>query len=181
MPPFVNFGVEFGLSLLVFSLLGKWYVWPFLCVRPFTQALLLLLSPFLLRYLGLTSLVPGVVEPAVTRSTFAFYQAYGDFLAFFFALVAFVLVRSRHSRALAIVWAFNIFGSLEFLHSVLRGSIAGTGGSLGAFWYVPVGYVPLGLVVHYLIFLLLVKRSSEYCPRTTARAAALAGAVPTEP
>ena len=88
MPPFVNFGVEFGLSLLVFSLLGKWYVWPFLCVRPFTQALLLLLSPFLLRYLGLTSLVPGVVEPAVTRSTFAFYQAYGDFLAFLLALAA---------------------------------------------------------------------------------------------
>ena len=70
MPPFVNFGVEFGLSLLVFSLLGKWYVWPFLCVRPFAQALLLLLAPFLLRYLGLMSLVPGVVEPAVTRSTF---------------------------------------------------------------------------------------------------------------
>jgi hypothetical protein len=107
MPPFVNFGVEFGLSLLVFSLLGKWYVWPFLCVRPFTQALLLLLSPFLLRYLGLMSLVPGVVEPAVTRSTFAFYQAYGDFLAFLLAFAAFVLVRSRHSRALAIVWVFT--------------------------------------------------------------------------
>ena len=170
MPPFVNFGVEFGLSLLVFSLLGKWYVWPFLCVRPFTQALLLLLAPFLVRYLGLMSLVPGVVEPAVTRSTFAFYQAYGDFLAFLLAFAAFVLVRSRHSRALAIVWVFNAFGLLEFLHSVVRGSFAGTGGGLGAFWYIPVCYVPLGLVVHYLIFLLLVKRSSEYTPRTAASA-----------
>jgi len=164
MPPFLNFGIQFALSLLVFGLLGGWYVWPFLCVRPFTQALLVLLSPFLLRYLGLMSLVPGVVEPAVTRSTFAFYQAYGDLLAFLLALAAFVLVRSRHSRALAIVWVFNVFGSLEFLHSVLRGSLAGTGGSLGAFWYIPVCYVPLGLVVHYLIFLLLVKRSSEYSP-----------------
>jgi hypothetical protein len=164
MPPFLNFGVQFALSLLVFGLLGKWYVWPFLRVRPFTQALLVLLSPFLLRYLGLMSLVPGVVEPAVTRSTFAFYQAYGDLLAFLLVLAAFVLVRSRHSGAIAIVWVFNIFGSLEFLHSVLRGSLAGTGGSLGAFWYIPVCYVPLGLVVHYLIFVLLVKRSSEYTP-----------------
>jgi hypothetical protein len=166
MPPFANFGVQFTLSLLVFGLLAKWYVWPFLCVRPFTQALLMLLSPFLLRYLGLMSLVPGVVDLAVTRSTFAFYQAYGDLLAFLLALAAFVLVRSRNSRALAIVWIFNVFGSLEFLHSVLRGSLAGTGGSLGAFWYVPVCYVPLGLVVHYLIFLLLVKRSSEYTAAT---------------
>ncbi len=167
MPPLVNFGVQFALSLLVFGLLAKWYVWPFLRVRPFTQALLLLLSPFLLRYLGLISLVPGVVEPAVTRSTFAFYQAYGDLLAFLLALIAFVLVRSQYSHALAIVWVFNVFGSLEFLHSVLRGSLAGTGGSLGAFWYIPVCYVPLGLVVHYLIFVLLVKRSSEYTPAAT--------------
>ena len=162
MPPFINFALEFGMSLLVFSLLGKWYVWPFLRARPFTQALLLLLVPFLPRYLGLMSLVPGVVDPAVTQSAFAFYQAYGDFLAFLLALTAFILVRSQHSQALTMVWIFNIFGSLEFLHSVLRGSLAGTGGSLGAFWYIPVCYVPLGLVLHYLIFLLLVKRSREY-------------------
>lgn len=174
MPPFVNFGVEFGLSLLVFSLLARWYVWPFLRARPFTQALLLLLVPFLPRYLGLMSLVPGVVDPAVAQSTFAFYQAYGDFLAFLLALAAFVLVRSGHPGALAIVWVFNVFGSLEFIHSVLRGSLTGTGGSLGAFWYIPVWYVPLGLVLHYLIFLLLLKRSSEYTradgsPRETAQ------------
>lgn len=45
---------------------------------------------------------------------------------------------------------------------MLRGSLAGTGGSLGAFWYIPVCYVPLRLVLHYLIFLLLLQRSSEY-------------------
>jgi hypothetical protein len=167
MPPFVNFGVEFGLSLLVVSLLGKWYIWPFLGTRQFVPALLLLLVPFLPRYLGLVSLVPGVVDPAVTQSTFAFYQAYGDFLAFLLALAAFVLVRSMHPWALAVVWVFNVFGSLEFIHSVVRGSLAGTGGSLGAFWYIPVCYVPLGLVAHYLIFLLLVKRSREYIPQMT--------------
>jgi hypothetical protein len=33
---------------------------------------------------------------------------------------------------------------------------------MGAFWYIPVAYVPLGLVVHYLIFVLLLQRSQEY-------------------
>jgi hypothetical protein len=89
------------MSLLVFSLLAKWYVWPFLCARPCTQALLILLVPFLMRYMGLMSLVPGVVDPAVTQSAFAFYQAYGDFVAFLLAFAAFVLVHSRHPQALA--------------------------------------------------------------------------------
>ena len=172
MPPILNFGVEFGMSLLVFVLLGKWYVWPFLSARPFAQALLILLVPFLPRYLGLMSLVPGVVDPAVTQSAFAFYQAYGDFVAFLLAVGAFALVRAGAAHALAVVWVFNVFGTLEFIHSVVRGSLAGTGGGLGAFWYIPVCYVPLGLVAHSLIFLLLRKRSGEYAPRLAKSAAA---------
>jgi hypothetical protein len=166
MPTLLNFGLEFAMSLLVFSLLAKWYAWPYLKTQPFSQALLILLLPFLPRYLGLMSLVPGVVDTSVTTSTFAFYQAYGDFLAFVLALASFVLVRSTHPHALAVVCLFNIFGSLEFLHSVVRGSVSSTGGSMGAFWYIPVVYVPFGLVVHYLIFLTLTKRSHEYAAQT---------------
>jgi hypothetical protein len=142
MNTFLNFGLEFGLSLFVFSLLAKWYVWPFLHARPFEDALLLLLVPFLPRYLGLISLVPGVVDPAVTQSKFAFYQAYGDFAAFLLALLAFILLHYRHPQALLAAWIFNLFGVFDFLHSVIRGMLAGTGGSLGAFWYIPVCYVP---------------------------------------
>jgi hypothetical protein len=108
------------------------------------------------------SLVPGVVDPAVTQGSFAFYQAYGDFIAFLLALTSFVLVRSGQKQALVVVWVFNVFGTIEFLNSVIRGSVFGTGGSMGAFWYIPVAYVPLGLVLHCLIFLLLVQRSQEY-------------------
>ena len=162
---FINFGIEFGLSLLVSGLLARWYVWPFLCAQPFSQALLILLVPFLPRYLGLMSLVPGVVDPAVTQSAFARFQAYGDLAGFALALIAFVLLHFRHRRALTAAWIFNVFGSLDFLHSVLRGALEGTGGRLGAFWYIPVCYVPLGLVTHFMIFQLLVTRSREYEPR----------------
>jgi hypothetical protein len=162
VPTSLNFGIEFGMSLLVFVLLAKWYAWPFLSTRTFNTALLVLLSPFLLRYLGLMSLVPGVVDPGVTQSTFALYQAYGDFIAFLLAFTAFTLVRFGQRQALSVVWVFNVFGFLDFLNSVVRGSVFGTGGSLGAFWYIPVVYVPFGLVTHCLIFLLLAKRSQEY-------------------
>jgi hypothetical protein len=162
MPTPINFGLEFMMSLLVSILLVKWYAWPYLREKKFSVALLLLLSPFLVRYLGLMSLVPGVVEPSVTRSTFALYQAYGDFGAFVLGFIAFVLVRLRQRTALVVVWVANVFGTLEFLHSVIRGSVFGTGGSIGAFWYIPVAYVPLGLVAHACIFVLLVTRSQEY-------------------
>ncbi len=162
MPSMLNFGLEFGMSLLVSALLAKWYLWPFLSKRTFADALLILLSPFLLRYLGLMSLVPGVVEPSVTRSPFALYQAYGDFLAFLLALTAFILVRQRRQPALAAVWFFNVFGALDFIHAVVRGSVFGTGGSIAAFWYIPVAYVPLGLVFHFMIFVLILTRSQEW-------------------
>lgn len=162
MPTLLNFGVEFAMSLLVCILLARWYVWPFLKERPLPQALLILLVPFLPRYLGLMSLVPGVVDQVVTQSAFAFYQAYGDFIAFLLALTAFALIHWRQRMALPVVWLFNVFGMLEFVHSLIRGSTSGTGGSLGAFWYIPVCYVPMGLVAHSLIFLLLVSRSKEF-------------------
>jgi hypothetical protein len=80
MPTSPNFGIEFGMSPLVFASLAKWYVWPYLSTRPLTPTLLILLSPFLLRRLllrrlGLMSLVPGVVNLAVRQSSFAPYQA----------------------------------------------------------------------------------------------------------
>ena len=168
MPAFVNFGLEFSMSLLVFALLARWYVHPWLGQRSFDHALLILLVPFLPRYLGLMSLVPGVVDSSTTTSTFAFYQAYGDFLAFLLALASFALVRRRVAGALTVVWVFNVFGTAEFLHSVIRGSLSGTGGSLGAFWYIPVAYLPLGLVLHCMIFVLLLTRSHEFAARRQA-------------
>jgi hypothetical protein len=173
MPTPVNFGLEFSMSLLVFGLAAKCYAWPYVRTREFRTGLLVLLSPFLVRYLGLMSLVPGVAEPSVTHSSFATYQAYGDFIAFLLALIAFVMVKSGRKRGLAAAWIANVFGAAEFLNSVIRGSIFGTGGSIGAFWYIPVVYVPLGLVAHCLIFVLLITRSSEYegqmSPRAIAR------------
>jgi hypothetical protein len=91
----------------------------------------------------------------------------GDSIAFLSALAAFVSVRSRYTQALVVVWVFKIFGALEFIHSMVRGSLRGASGSRGAFWFIPVAYVPLGLVARYLIFVLLFKRSREYAAQAS--------------
>jgi hypothetical protein len=106
----MNFGIEFGMSLLVFGILAKWYAWPYLRSRSFTRALLI---PFLVCYLGLMSLVPGIVDPAVTHSSFALYQAWGDFIAFLLALAAFVLPEASPRSSCGRVtysdhWSFSI-------------------------------------------------------------------------
>jgi hypothetical protein len=171
MPVLLNFGIEFAMGLLVSCLVASWFIWPFLRSRTFTTALLILLAPSLVRYMGLMTFVPGVVDPAVTRSQFAFYQAWGDFGAFVLVLVAMALVRRRHPLALAAVWVFNLFGTADFVQAVLRGALGEAGGSLGAFWYIPVAYVPFALVVHVMIFVHLIKRSGEFVPRGAERTA----------
>jgi hypothetical protein len=97
IPTSPNFGVEFGMRLVVFILLGKWYA-----KAVFEQATLQPGAPdtaisFLLRYLALMSLARHR-RSGVTQSTFALYQAYGDFIAFLLALTAFTMVRFRQNE-----------------------------------------------------------------------------------
>lgn len=162
MSTFQNFAIEFTMSFVVFGLLAKWYVVPFIERKPFNQALIILLLPFLLRHLGLMSLVPGVVDTALTKTTFAFYQAYGDYLAMLLALLSFIAVHQRWRYALAVVWAFNIVGFLDHANAMIMGTLSDIGEQLHGFWYIPVVFVPLGFTLHSLIFILLLKRSREY-------------------
>ena len=58
------FGVQFLLSLIVYVLIAKWYVAPWLAAKPVEQALIPLIFPHAFRHIGLLFLVPGVVaEP----------------------------------------------------------------------------------------------------------------------
>jgi hypothetical protein len=162
MNTFLNFSLELTMSFVVFGLLAKWYFWPYVSTLPFTQGVLILLLPFLFRHLGLMSLVPGVVDPELTQTTFAWYQAYGDFIAMILALISFILVHKRWKYALAVVWLFNIVGTLDHLNAMVLGTLSDIGAQLHAFWYIPVIVVPLDMILHFLIFVLLIERSREY-------------------
>ncbi len=101
------FGLQFVLSLIVYALIAKWYVTPWLAEKPLHQALIPLIFPHALRHIGLAFLVPGLVAHPLP-SSFAFAAAYGDLVSGLLALLALVALRGGWGLALPLVWLFNL-------------------------------------------------------------------------
>jgi hypothetical protein len=97
-------------------------------------------------------------------SSFADPAAYGDLVAASLALICAMMLRANAPRAnapraltLALVWLFNIEGTLDLLYAIYQGlGINIAAYQLGASWFIPTVYVPALLVTHTLIFVLLI-------------------------
>jgi len=79
------FGLQLVLSLIVYGLIAKWYMTPWLAEKPIHQALTLLIFSHAFRHIGLTFFVAGVVAQPLP-SFFAYSVAYGDFVSGLLAL-----------------------------------------------------------------------------------------------
>ena len=102
-------------------------------------------------------LVPGVVDQPLPTG-FANPAAYGDLVTGVLALVAIIALGSRWSVALALVWLFNIVGTVDLANALRHVDVAP---KFGAAWYIPTMLVPLLLVTHVLIFKRLLVRGNE--------------------
>jgi hypothetical protein len=112
----------------------------------------------IIRFLGLSFLVPGVVSPALPAA-FAVPAACGDFVAGILAIAATIVLAKRASWAIAAVWIFNIWGAADLLFAFYSGPHAQIQpGTLGAAFYLPTAIVPSLLVTHFLIFRLLLRK-----------------------
>ena len=151
------FGLQLILSLVVYTLLAKWYVAPWLADKPIHVALIALVFPHAFRHLGLAFLVPGLVDEALPNS-FALAAAYGDFVTGLLALLALVALRRHWSMALALVWIFNIAGTLDLLNALRRADAVPY---LHTTWYIPTFVVPLLLVTHVMVFARLLKHATQ--------------------
>ena len=149
------FGLQFLLSLVVWSVIFGFLLSPWLAKQPRHEALLLLSLPHAFRHVGLVFLVPGVVDQPLPTS-FADPAAYGDLGAGLLALVAIIALRSRWSAALTLVWLFNVWGTLDLLNALRHLDV---GPLFGAAWYIPTMLVPLLLVTHFLMFKRLLARA----------------------
>ncbi len=152
------FGLSILMNFVALAIVTKIYLWPRLRVMPQTEALIALVIPHTVRFLGLSFLVPGVVSPSLSPA-FAIPAAYGDLVAAILAGVATLALAARASWAIPIVWVFNVWGTLDLLHAIYEGQI-GVGidpGSLGAAFFIPTVVVPPLLVLHGLIFWLLLR------------------------
>jgi hypothetical protein len=159
----MTIGALFGLSILMnfvaSGVVAKVYVWPRLREMSREEALLPLVMPHMFRFVGLSFLVPGVVSASLSPD-FARPAAYGDLGAAFLAVIAVLALSARVSWALAFVWLFNLWGTIDLLYAIYQGEIGVriNPGSLGAAFYIPTVLVPPLLVTHGLIFRLLVRR-----------------------
>lgn len=154
------FGLQFGLSLIVFGLVAIWYVAPRLRPLPLRDSLPPLLLLNAMRGIGLVTLAPQVVDSHLPYR-FAGPEAYGDLIAASLALICAIALRANAPRALALalVWVFNIEGTLDLLNAMWQGIAVGvTTYHLGAAWFILTVYVPALLVAHTLIFILLITR-----------------------
>lgn len=145
------FVTQLTLSIIVFLLIAKWFVGPWLAEKPIHVALLVLTFPHAMRHVGLSFLVPGLVDDSLHES-FAGLAAYGDFATGLMALVALLALRHRWGFAIPLVWLFNIVGTVDLVNALRQAENVPL---LQTTWYIPTFFVPLLLVTHFLMLVRL--------------------------
>jgi len=148
------FGLQFVLSLLAWGVIVGLLASPWLAKKPLHEALVWLSLPHAFRHIGMVFLVPGVVDQPLPAG-FANPAAYGDLVTGLLALSAIIALRSRWSFALALVWIFNVVGTVDLANALRHVDVAP---KFGAAWYIPTMLVPLLLVTHFLMFKRLIAR-----------------------
>ncbi len=148
------FGLQFVLSVVVWGLLARWLLSPWLEKKSRREALFWLTLPHAFRHVGMVFLVPGVVAQPLPES-FASPAAYGDLLTGVLALLALIALRTSWAGAVMLVWLFNVVGTVDLLNALRHVDVAP---DFGAAWYIPTFLVPLLLVTHFMIFARLFRR-----------------------
>ncbi len=152
------FGLQFSLSLVLCGLLAKWFLAPWLNEKTQSEGLFWLTLPHATRHVGMVFLVPGVVSPSLPTS-FAVAAGYGDLAAGVLALLVLIGLRSRWAGIMALVWLFNIVGTVDLLNALRQANAVP---HLGAAWYIPTFWVPVLLVTHIMIFARLIKKATKH-------------------
>ncbi len=142
------FGLQIFLSLVLYSLLAKWFLAPWLRGMTQRQALFWLTLPHATRHVGMVFLVPAVVSPSLPHG-FAVSAAYGDLAAGVLAMLVLIALWSRWTGRTALVWLFNVVGTVDLLNALRHAEAVP---HLHAAWYIPTFWLPLLLVTHFMIF-----------------------------
>ena len=110
------------------------------------------------RFFGLVFILPGVVGPNLPAG-FASFAAYGDFATGLLAMLALFTVRIRPLFWLFVV-AFNFVGAADIILDYYRANHVGLpamAGELGSTYAIPIIYVPLLMITHFVAFYWLVR------------------------
>ncbi len=163
MNPFFVLATQATASLIVFSLLAKWYVAPRLLHLPLEKALVPLLWINVFRYLPLNLFAPGQVSVDIPATTLSLI-AYGDLIAGALAFIAILFLTYRIPGAILAVWAFLTAGIADMLVALSHALAAKLYlYPLGFNWYVVAFYVPMIFVSQVMIaYWLLSRRAARH-------------------
>ena len=144
--------LQITLSVVIFTIIAKFYVWPRLekLALPDALAPLLLLHAF--RYLGLIFLVPSVV--GTVPDEFAVPTAYGDLATGVLATAAVLALLYRKAAGIPLAWIVSVLGTVDFMYGYFQGLRLTV--ELGATFYIPVLFNPAMFVAQFMIFKLLI-------------------------
>ena len=141
----------------IFYIAARLYLLPLIPrVRP-QQILVPILLLHSTRHLGMMFLTRGATYPGLPAE-FAYPAAFGDLVDATLAFAAIPFVLGGSSLAKPIVWAFNIWGTIDLLTAITRATIYNAPPLMGPAYWIPAVAVPLLLVTHYVTFVLLLRR-----------------------
>ena len=158
MPPEILFVIHLVLGYVAWILCFSVYILPRLRSMGRVEAHRAIATLHSFRFFGLVFLLPGVVGPHLPAG-FAAFAAYGDLATGLLAMLALLTVRIRPLFWLFVV-AFNFVGAadliLDYYHAIHAG-LPQLAGQLGAAYAIPIVYVPLLMITHFVAFYWLVR------------------------
>ncbi len=158
MSPELLFLTHLVLGYVAWLLCFSVYVLPRLRLMDRVEAHRAIATLHSFRFFGLVFILPGVVGPNLPAS-FATFGAYGDFATGLLAMMALLTVRIRPLFWLFVV-AFNLVGAtdiiLDYYHAIQAG-LPALAGQLGSTYAIPIIYVPLLMITHFVAVYWLVR------------------------
>jgi hypothetical protein len=125
------------------------------------------------RFFGLVFILPGVVGHL--PASFATFAAYGDFATGILAILALLTARIRPLFWTFVV-AFNIAGAADLLvdyYHAIRAGLPAVAGELGSAYAIPVLYVPLLMITHFVAFTWLLRPQPQAAQASEAAVSSL--------
>jgi len=151
------FVLQMVLTVAVYGLIAKWYLAPAVAHLSLYQTLGFLMLPHALRHIGLTAIVPVVVDPAAPKQ-WKNPVGYGDLITALLAVITLLTLRADLGFAIVLVWITNLFGFADFVNAGVQATkVNAYDYKLGGFWFLPTFFVPSLVVTHFWMFWILVR------------------------
>ena len=158
MSPATIFQIHLLLGYVPWLLFVGSYVLPRLRSMDRVEAQRAIATLHSFRFFGLVFIIPGVVGSNLPAG-FATFAAYGDFATGILAMLALLSARMRPLFWLFVV-AFNLAGAadiiIDYYHGIQVG-LPALAGALGSAYAIPIVYVPVLMITHFVAFYLLAR------------------------